>query len=92
MKFEIFDVEIPMPLGFEFIQPGEFGDPYYNVRMWEVDDHEYVAVGMIRYYGGQWCFSQYDIDGWPIDAYTVDASDLREIADKLDQLNKGVRK
>lgn len=90
MSFDIFDVSIPLPARYEFIQPGEFGDPYYNVRMWEVNDHEYVVVGTIEYYRGRWYFSPYDIDGWPINPYTVDAYELREIADKLDQLNRGV--
>jgi len=91
MSFDIFDVEIPMPLRFEFIQPGEFDDPYYNVWMWEADDHEYVVVGAIEYYCGQWCFSQYDVNGWPIDVYVFAANELREIADKLDSLNEGVK-
>ena len=87
MKFgifniEIFDVEIPQPARFEFIQPGEFDDPYYTVLMWDEYHLEYVTTGTLKNVKGAWRFNPH--------GYSIGAGDLRVISDKLDSLNQGV--
>jgi len=91
MKFgifdiEIFDVEIPQPARFEFIQPGEFYDPYYAVLGWNEYHSEYVTIGALKNVKGAWRFNPH---GYP-HGYSIGAGDLKVIADKLDSLNRGV--
>jgi len=87
MMFEIFDVVVPLPTRFEFVQPGEFEDPYYEVSIWAEEDEEYVCAGLLAFCEKRWSFECYQTD-----IYALDSWDLREIADKLDSLNKEVGK
>lgn len=68
-------------LKFEFIQPGEFGNPYYGI----VNKNK-LTGGSLYFHikSKQWSFS------WEIHR-GLTAESLREIADKLDELNESTR-
>lgn len=65
-------------LQFEFIQPGEFDDPWY-----EVTDNNY-EIGGIYFLGVRWWWSDSG------ECY-LGAKELKEIEDKLNQLNKEIK-
>ncbi len=62
-------------LKFEFVQPGEFDDPWY-----EVTDDENDVVGGIYFLDGIWWWSDSG------ECY-LDAKTMCDVADKLNQLN-----
>lgn len=63
-----------MTIKFEFIQPSEFEDPYYDV----IIDND--CCGNIGYQNGRWLGSVQD-------DYLYDAVIFHAIANKIDQLN-----
>ena len=73
-------VEETNEITFEFVQHGEFDDPYY--RIW-IEEEQNGTIG-------------FDVDEWILDdlyyQYHFTAFELRQIANKLDELNESTRK
>lgn len=74
--------ELP-PVLFEFKQYSEFRGPYYEVKCWNPSDSYYTQAGWLAFSTGNcWCYEPVSTDD---DVLTAD--ELREIADKIDELN-----
>lgn len=81
-RYRDYQAELP-PVLFEFKQYSELGGPYYEVKCWNLYEEYYIHAGWLAFStGNRWCYEPVSADD---DVLTAD--ELREIADKLDELN-----
>lgn len=66
-------------LKFEFVQPGEFEDPRY-----EVIQNKIQTLGGIVFDGEHWTYDDYSY-------FYLDSGDMDEISAKLKQLNQSTK-